>query len=137
LLFAVEAIEQVYLLVAANRFSLPISGISTSRSALTGLANRASLIEALDRALVTLPVHGDTLAVHFIDVDRFKEVNDSLGHDSGDFLLKTVAERLRALVRIDDIVARLGGDEFVVVQRGLTKRDAEVFAGRIADAPSI
>ncbi|MGD0023521.1 MAG: EAL domain-containing protein [Xanthobacteraceae bacterium] len=102
---------------------------------LTGLANRASLIEALDRALVTLPLHGDTLAVHFIDVDRFKEVNDSFGHDSGDFVLKTVAERLLALVRIDDTVARLGGDEFVVVQRGhITKRDAEVFAGRIANA---
>ena len=73
--------------------------------------------------------------MHFIDLDRFKEVNDTLGHDGGDFLLKTVAERLRAVTRIDDMVARLGGDEFVVVQTGISGKDqAEDFAQRLLSA---
>ena len=103
--------------------------------ALTGLANRPYLIEKLEKALAVLPVRGGSLAVHFIDLDRFKEVNDTLGHDGGDFLLKTVAERLRAAIRVDDVVARLGGDEFVVVQSGVTDKDqAEDFAQRIISA---
>jgi diguanylate cyclase (GGDEF)-like protein len=103
--------------------------------ALTGLANRAQLIEKLEAALSVLPLRGGSLAVHFIDLDRFKEVNDSLGHDGGDFLLKTVADRLRGIIRIDDLVARLGGDEFVVVQIGISgKHEAEDFARRLTAA---
>ena len=99
---------------------------------LTGLANRARLIERLDGALATLPAFGGHLATHFIDLDRFKEVNDSLGHDAGDFLLTTLGQRLNALTRAEDIVARLGGDEFVVVQTGIAdKTQAEAFALRI------
>ncbi len=101
--------------------------------ALTGLANRASLIERLETILAVLPSRGGMVAVHFIDIDHFKEVNDTLGHDGGDFLLGAIGERLRALTRIEDIVARLGGDEFVVVQAGIIRKDqAEDFARRIA-----
>jgi diguanylate cyclase (GGDEF)-like protein len=100
--------------------------------ALTGLANRAQLIESLEAALAVLPVRHNGIAVHFLDLDRFKQVNDSLGHDGGDSLLKMVAERLRAVIRIEDVVARLGGDEFVVVQTGIAgKVQAEDFARRI------
>ena len=100
--------------------------------ALTGLANRTRLIERLDGVLALPPSVGGKVALHFIDVDRFKEVNDTLGHDGGDFLLSTVAQRLRALTRIEDMVARLGGDEFVVVQTGWSdKVQAEAFADRI------
>jgi diguanylate cyclase (GGDEF)-like protein len=103
--------------------------------ALTGLANRAQLLEQLEKALAILPVRRGGLALHFIDLDRFKEINDALGHDAGDFLLKTVAERLRAVTRNDDIAARLGGDEFVVVQTGISdKREAEDFAARLVSA---
>jgi len=103
--------------------------------ALTGLANRTQLVEKLERALALLPLRGGCLAVHFIDLDRFKNVNDTLGHDGGDFLLKTVAERLRSVTRPDDMVARLGGDEFVVVQTGVKDKDqAEDFARRLASA---
>jgi|HubBroStandDraft_4_1064222.scaffolds.fasta_scaffold17647_2 diguanylate cyclase (GGDEF)-like protein len=103
--------------------------------ALTGLANRAQLIESLKAALAILPLRHNGIAVHFLDLDRFKQVNDSLGHDGGDSLLKTVAERLRAVVRIEDVVARLGGDEFVVVQTGIPgKAQAEDFARRIISA---
>jgi diguanylate cyclase (GGDEF)-like protein len=89
------------------------------------------LIEKIENALGALTTSGRHLAVHFIDVDRFKEVNDTLGHDGGDFLLKTIAERLRAVTRRDD-AARLGGDEFVVVQVDVKdKKDAEEFAQRL------
>ena len=90
--------------------------------ALTGLANRTQLVEKLENALAVLPLRGGSIAVHFIDLDRFKKVNDTLGHDGGDFLLKTVAERLRAVTRIGDMVARLGGDEFVVVQTEVSEQ---------------
>jgi diguanylate cyclase (GGDEF)-like protein len=103
--------------------------------ALTGLANRARLIETLDKALFALPSHGNAIAVHFIDIDRFKVVNDTMGHDGGDFLLKTFAERLRAATRPGDEIARLGGDEFVVIQSGVNSRDeAEKFANRLMTA---
>jgi diguanylate cyclase (GGDEF)-like protein len=103
--------------------------------ALTGLDNRASLVEKLDKAFATLPLRGGGFAVHFIDLDRFKEVNDTLGHDGGDFLLKTVAERLRAVTRFDDVVARPGGDEFVVIQAHIGGKDAaEKFAARLTSA---
>ncbi len=106
--------------------------------ALTGLANRASLIERLDKAFAALPVSGGRFAVHFIDLDRFKEINDSLGHDGGDFLLKAVAERLRAVTRPDDVVARLGGDEFVVIQSHVDGKDeAEAFALRLSSALTV
>ena len=103
--------------------------------ALTGLANRPQLVEKLKEALAVLPSRGDGLAVHFIDLDRFKEVNDTLGHDGGDFLLKAVAERLCTVTRAGDVVARLGGDEFVVMQRGISgEEQAENFARRLVAA---
>jgi diguanylate cyclase (GGDEF)-like protein/PAS domain S-box-containing protein len=103
--------------------------------ALTGVANRTQLIEKLQEALALLPLRGGGIAVHFIDLDRFKSINDTLGHDGGDFLLKTVAERLRSITRPDDMVARLGGDEFVVVQTGVKdKAHAEDFARRLTAA---
>ena len=83
--------------------------------ALTDLANRALLNERLEQALVH--VHdGQMVAVHHLDLDQFKAVNDTFGHPAGDMLLKTVAERLRSLARDTDTIARMGGDEFVIVQ---------------------
>ncbi len=102
---------------------------------LTGLANRASLIDGLSALLAASAEQRGHLAVHFIDVDHFKEINDRFGHDGGDFLLKTIAERLRAVIRSDDIVARLGGDEFVLVQPNISGREqAEEFAQRLSSA---
>ena len=103
--------------------------------ALTGLANRTQLVEKLEKCACRPSVAGGSIAVHFIDLDRFKNVNDTLGHDGGDFLLKTVAERLRSVTRVDDVVARLGGDEFVVVQTRVSGKDqAEDFARRLISA---
>jgi diguanylate cyclase (GGDEF)-like protein len=102
---------------------------------LTGLANRASLIDRLSALLVASAEQRGHLAVHFIDLDHFKETNDRFGHDGGDFLLKTIAERLRSVTRSDDIVARLGGDEFVLVQPNISGMEqAEEFAQRLSSA---
>jgi diguanylate cyclase (GGDEF)-like protein len=106
--------------------------------ALTGLANRPYLIEKLDKALSALSHHGGSLALHFLDLDRFKEVNDSLGHDAGDHLLKMAAERLRAATRPEDVIARLGGDEFIVVQPGVrNNEEIEAFANRLTSALTV
>ncbi len=101
--------------------------------ALTGLANRARLIERLEGVLAVQTSLGGQIAIHFIDIDHFKEVNDFLGHDGGDFLLNTIGQRLSALTRMEDLVARLGGDEFVVVQTAINSKVAAAeFAQRIA-----
>jgi diguanylate cyclase (GGDEF)-like protein len=102
---------------------------------LTGLVNRARLIDRLNTLLVTSAAQRGNLAVHFIDLDHFKEINDRFGHDGGDFLLKTIAERLRAVTRTDDVVARLGGDEFVLVQPNISgSEQADEFAHRLGAA---
>ena len=87
---------------------------------LTGLANRSLLQDRLQQALLTAASSGQRLAVAFVDLDRFKFINDSLGHHVGDELLKAVAARLKTCVRECDTVARLGGDEFVLLINGHT-----------------
>ncbi len=89
---------------------------------LTGLANRRAFTDALQEVLAgddPLVERPASAAVVFVDLDRFKEVNDTLGHVAGDHLLVTVARRLTGLVRTDDLVARLGGDEFTVLLRSV------------------
>ena len=84
--------------------------------ALTGLANRATFIDRLGQAFAASKRGGAPFAVLYLDLDRFKSVNDTLGHAIGDLLLREVAERLQAATRETDLVARLGGDEFAVLQ---------------------
>jgi len=97
--------------------------------ALTGLANRAAFDEALTIAIASARRHGDRLGVAYIDVDEFKDINDSLGHDAGDQVLVTLAERLRRCVRPDDTVARLGGDEFVIVLQHMAEGEEPATIG--------
>lgn len=85
---------------------------------LTGLANRSLLQDRLEQALLTAASFGTHIAVAFVDLDRFKYINDSLGHHVGDELLKEVALRIQSCVRECDTVARLGGDEFVLLLNG-------------------
>ena len=82
---------------------------------LTGLPNRAALIRHLDRSLAACAEAGQGLAILFIDLDGFKQVNDSLGHAVGDELLVLASQRIRACMRPHDVVTRVGSDEFVVV----------------------
>ncbi len=87
---------------------------------LTGLPNRMQLLERMGDALVLAEQQGSGGALLFIDLDNFKTLNDTLGHDKGDQLLQIVGQRLRGCVRAPDTVARLGGDEFVVLVQGLS-----------------
>jgi diguanylate cyclase (GGDEF)-like protein/PAS domain S-box-containing protein len=103
---------------------------------LTGLPNRAMFMEQLRRALSELEGR-DRVAVMFIDLDHFKVVNDSLGHQAGDRLLVTVADRLRAATRPSDVVARFEGDTFTVLCNGVPdERDVRAVADRLVEAVS-
>lgn len=103
-----------------------------TRDSLTGLINRRFLIESLDSSLRIAKRRNEKLAVLFLDMDRFKTINDTLGHDVGDQLLIQAAGRLNSSVREVDIVSRLGGDEFVIVLRAMsTYEDAAKIANKI------
>lgn len=99
---------------------------------LTGLCNRTYFAERMASALQHAIGSGEHAAVLYIDLDRFKQVNDTLGHPAGDMLLTEVARRLQASVRASDVVARNGGDEFAILLEHLrTREDAAQTAGRI------
>ena len=87
---------------------------------LTGLPNRMRFMEQLDASILQASASGEKLAVIFVDLDGFKQINDRLGHSAGDRTLVVVAQRLRAALRDTDIVARLGGDEFIVLVDGVS-----------------
>ena len=103
--------------------------------ALTGLANRGTLLERIGEAAARQRRRGDLFAVLLLDLDRFKSVNDTLGHPAGDALLRGVALRLKGLLRETDALARLGGDEFAIIQDGeLNPHDAaKALAARIIE----
>ena len=97
---------------------------------LTGLPNRTLLLERINHAIDFAKRKSKSMAVLFIDLDRFKQVNDSLGHDKGDQLLQEVTHRLEKTLRIDDTLARIGGDEFVVLLENFSNNNQ---LGRIAE----
>ena len=105
--------------------------------ALTGLPNRSLFRDRLTHAMAQADRYHQKLAVMFLDLDRFKAINDTLGHNVGDQLLKIAAERLRSCVRDSDTVARLGGDEFTVVVEDIVEdHDAAAVAQKILDTLS-
>jgi diguanylate cyclase (GGDEF)-like protein/PAS domain S-box-containing protein len=104
---------------------------------LTGLPNRLFLAAHLPGAIEEARKARCMLAVLFLDLDRFKHINDSRGHEAGDKLLKTVAQRIRATTRTEDVVVRMGGDEFIVVLKNISRAEEVVeSANRINDALS-
>lgn len=107
-----------------------------SHDALTGLPNRVPLTERLERSLAQARRSGGQVAVLFIDIDQFKMVNDSLGHDAGDHLLVQLTGRLSSVLGDGDLLARFGGDEFVIVRDGTDADGARELADRITDVTS-
>jgi diguanylate cyclase (GGDEF)-like protein/PAS domain S-box-containing protein len=97
---------------------------------LTGLANRRLLVERLDQALRRSDLDRKTHALIFIDVDRFKSINDSLGHVTGDEFLVAIGNRMKGVVRGHDLIARFGGDEFVVLLEDVAGQEEAVVAAR-------
>ncbi len=97
---------------------------------LTGLSNRNAFVERLNDAIQGAQRRNDTLAVLFMDLDRFKLINDSLGHPVGDELLRSVAERVDSVLRAEDVFARFGGDEFALMIRGPVDPRASTFAAQ-------
>ena len=117
-----------------KRAEARIAAMAT-RDELTGLANRSLFRERVEQALNRMQRYGEPFALHMLDLDRFKPINDTLGHPVGDEVLKETAARLRACVRDTDTVARLGGDEFAIVQpQAITQEEAGGLAQRILDA---
>ena len=105
-----------------------------NHDSLTGLSNRAFLEVELERAVAEASLSGSRVAVLFLDSDRFKEINDTYGHASGDEVLVTIAARIKAQLREGDLVARLGGDEFAILLKPLrSSNDAVVIADKIIE----
>lgn len=132
----VETLEQV---VSARTQGLEVANKQlrhlATHDALTGLPNRVLMDDRISQAIVHADRHGQSFAVILVDLDRFKTVNDSLGHRAGDELLVEVAQRLRSVARSIDTVARLGGDEFVLIVSPGTGREAALLvAGRIIES---
>ena len=128
--YLLNARARTELLAATERARL-----SALHDALTGLPNRNLLVQRLDHAILRCRRSGKTVAIMFVDLDRFKSVNDTYGHHIGDELLIGVSERLTSLLRPGDTLARLAGDEFVVLCEDLDDAaDVELIASRIAVA---
>ncbi|MDH4332509.1 MAG: diguanylate cyclase [Desulfobulbaceae bacterium] len=105
--------------------------------ALTGVANRNLFFEKLDNSIREAQREEQIFALLYLDLDNFKPINDTMGHDVGDLVLKVVAERLQEVVRTGDTVARMGGDEFTIIFNALNSAaDAELLAKKIAETIS-
>src|SRR5699024_6111217 len=98
---------------------------------LTNLPNRRYLQKKADEFIFEHESNSSNFAVMFIDINRFKNINDSMGHSAGDQLLIQIAQRLQKIVRKDDFVARLGGDEFIVLFPNVYREEAEVLVKRV------
>ena len=129
---SIETVRHVYQTILSLLVARAELDRLARRDHLTGLPNRMEIDERLERAAASLRRDRGLLAVHVLDLDGFKAVNDSFGHVIGDGVLEQVADRLRGAIRRGDLVGRLGGDEFVIIQEGLDKpNEAERLASRI------
>jgi diguanylate cyclase (GGDEF)-like protein len=125
---------RTYADITARSVAEEMLGVAASHDQLTGLINRHAFNSRHDAALAAARRGGSELAVLCLDLDRFKAVNDTLGHDAGDQLLIMVAKRMSETARSTDMVARLGGDEFAIVLPGTNLTAAEQISQRLLDS---
>ena len=131
-LLSLHSLEHLYRTMVEHLTAKHDLSFLARRDALTTLPNRLWLREAFQRDFAAMSKTDCHLAVHFLDLDGFKAVNDLHGHPAGDAVLREVANRLQATVRVEDTVSRLGGDEFVVLQTMIAQdSEAEMLARRI------
>jgi diguanylate cyclase (GGDEF)-like protein len=135
--FAVTVVLKVFRMLHLLDLQRRAMRHQANHDALTGLPNRPHLLEVLEDSIKDARGAGTDLALMFLDLDRFKHVNDAFGHASGDQLLCLVASRLKSCVRSGDVVARLGGDEFVVVLPEAGPERALEVAARIHESFSL
>ena len=129
---SLQTVAHLYRSAAQHHTAKHDMALLAKRDALTGLPNRLLLRERFRDASLASARTGARLAVHFIDLDGFKAINDGHGHPAGDAVLQQVSRRLESSVRTDDTVARLGGDEFIVLQTDIDHDgEAEMLARRI------
>ena len=129
---SLQSVRHVYRSMVQHLTAEHDLSLLAKRDALTDLPNRLLLRERFQAHIAAVSQGGGRLALHCLDLDGFKPVNDVHGHPAGDAVLREVARRLTAAVRADDTIARIGGDEFVVVQTGLEHdSEAEMLARRI------
>lgn len=117
-----------------SRVAMEVAVKASQTDALTGLRNRGVLWDLLSHDVALARRQGTMLAVYFLDVDDFKEVNDRFGHATGDLLLQHVANVLLGTVRASDTVCRIGGDEFVVLASPIKRTEVEPVARKLEDA---
>jgi diguanylate cyclase (GGDEF)-like protein/PAS domain S-box-containing protein len=123
--------------ITERKRSLEQIRFTALHDSLTGLANRAVFVEALRQAIQRAEREGEKFAVLYLDLDHFKDVNDTLGHPVGDLLLQALADRLRSSIRGMDTVARFGGDEFALIQTSIPEPlDAAILADKLLKAIS-
>ncbi|MDX2350665.1 MAG: response regulator, partial [Porticoccus sp.] len=128
--------QRVSRLIQANKVEKHVKQLAY-HDQLTGLPNRTNLMQQLRVMVNRAQLEEKKIAILFLDLDRFKLINDTLGHDAGDLLLKAVSDRIRRCVRNQDFIARLGGDEFTVVLEGVTDQEiVSKIAAKICDTLS-
>jgi diguanylate cyclase (GGDEF)-like protein len=120
--------------ITARTTAAEMLGIAASQDQLTGLANRNGFDTKLEALLAAAQRANQSLVVLYLDLDRFKAVNDTLGHNAGDQLLILVAQRMRDIARSTDVVGRLGGDEFAIILPGATQAGAEHACRRLLES---
>jgi len=131
----IEASGRTAAIAIEHRYLSDLLAFQAAHDSLTGLANRSSFEDCLRKAIARAESCGEQLAVLYVDLDRFKEVNDRFGHSTGDELLRQVAARLRKCTRHSDVLARFGGDEFTMLLQGLReKAESKRVAGAVLDA---
>ena len=129
---AVTSLLTVALARRIRRYYFQTLNLATT-DALTGISNRRVLMDSIEREINRLSRHGGMFSIVMLDVDDFKKVNDSMGHNAGDALLKTIAEVIYSTIRRTDVACRLGGDEFAIMLVATNREDSSRICTKLSE----